>query len=1592
MCFSKHSMTGKILRYSIRIVLGILLLLLLLSIGAYLYFNSKAGKSYLSKLVISTASETLGTPVSGNISFKFPDWVKVENLYIADSKKDSLLAAKSLYLDIDMWALKDNKLLIQKAELFDSKLFIKKKEGKFNFDEIFEKLTKPSKKPSIAAPWSLKLTGFFLKNLNLSFQDTDNEHDVKIQIANLESGFEELKPNINRYFLKNTTLNGLKINGEIGKIRNSAKSDTQANIYDLALSKLSITNIESKLLFKKLKKQIEIKNADLQTEIKKLNLDSLTLKSLSFSAEKLAYNTTVNAKKRSDEFDADHITLEKVDLKTENTNYNSSSISTENTLFYFNENSGIKNKTMLSHLDFRNNVLNISDLESSMNQSILKGNILTKLNPKNPEKLSYTAHIQNAILFPADGLLFNRQLLKNESYRKIVKDNFKIKGVFSGDLNTLNFKQTQILAPKNTYLATNGTIKNLQKNQSFEVNIENLNTLKSDISPWINLSAYTIPEKINAKGKISGNSTQIVTDLQITSTQGLANVRANIRIPDEKFEVDLVLRDYKVGELIKNQDIGTVTGKSKFSGYSFKSPVITSNSHLDNVVFQNKTYSNIDLAANIKNKLVDIDLHIKQTDADITWKGTVDLNADQIKIAGKTNIESLNLKSLGITEQNVEIKGNFDIKQLEWNPASPLINLNGNSLQIFVDNKMYPIESLSIRTETEKDAKKIHIVTPFLDLNLKGAFSYNSLLQALQQEVHRYFKIPGFNPAYTSEATDVKIDAKIIYDPIFTAFVPALKGFEPIEIQTFVKTNSAMPLGGIISIPYLKLDSLNIRNTSLDFVGNQDEITYTLLTQEVQNQSYRIRNASIEGKIKDNLADFSLSVKDEKQVKIHALKGYLQSITDGVKLSFDESGTLLSYQAWAGNPYGSFEYTTAGVKFNDVVFTNGEQIVRVNSLNEVPNGPLAVFAQNIDLKELSKSFLRDSVLVAGKMNIDLEVLNYMTKEPSFTGDFSIDNLIYKKYLLGKLQGKAETEGADKIGITADLLGEKQNLNLSGTYAPKAKESLDFVANIRSFDAKTLGIWTENVLQDLDGTISGLFTVKGTSNKPNIEGSAMVDLMKMRLKETGALLTIENQTMTFKDDKIKLTNVLINDAEGKTMTLNGQIDMPKLPDYSYNIIAKSTDFKIIDAKEGQNTLYLGQGYVDTDLHIIGKNLDFKVTGDIALKNKTNLTLLTDQESQALTEMNQIVTFVQKVDSTLNSEIVAEESKINFANSVNVNLDIRKEAKIKLLMDAVTGDIMEVNGTGKLNVGFDNQGDVFVIGTFDIENGKYDLTYQVIKKEFIIDKTSKSKITWNGDPMKGNIAITAYNVVPGKKSIAIKDKKVSIPVRVDLMITQEILQPNINFEVVVKETDIGSLKDDFEKEGYKIINKNNIKDAGTTLAADKKEQMSNKAILLLLGGNIDAEAIGSGQGNPLDFENVARQKASEIITSQINNYAAGIIKGLDIDLGIDSKRNGELGSNTNVKLGISKKIANERLILSVGKNFEVENSAYKSDQIFDNLQADWLVTKDGRYRFNAFRKNLTNLVLEGTVVETGLGFVVSIDYDTWKELVKRSKKTK
>jgi hypothetical protein len=125
------------------------------------------------------------------------------------------------------------------------------------------------------------------------------------------------------------------------------------------------------------------------------------------------------------------------------------------------------------------------------------------------------------------------------------------------------------------------------------------------------------------------------------------------------------------------------------------------------------------------------------------------------------------------------------------------------------------------------------------------------------------------------------------------------------------------------------------------------------------------------------------------------------------------------------------------------------------------------------------------------------------------------------------------------------------------------------------------------------------------------------------------------------------------------------------------------------------------------------------------------------------------------------------------------------------------------------------------------------------------------------------------------------------------------------------------------------------------------------------------------------------------------AADLISGVELNFDLQSSQDyttGKLENKTDLNVGISKKLLNDRLKITVGSNFGLEGPQQKNQEastIAGDVSVEYQISKDGRYKVRAYRLNKYQVALQGQVIETGIAFVITLDYNKFKELFQSAK---
>ena len=215
----------------------------------------------------------------------------------------------------------------------------------------------------------------------------------------------------------------------------------------------------------------------------------------------------------------------------------------------------------------------------------------------------------------------------------------------------------------------------------------------------------------------------------------------------------------------------------------------------------------------------------------------------------------------------------------------------------------------------------------------------------------------------------------------------------------------------------------------------------------------------------------------------------------------------------------------------------------------------------------------------------------------------------------------------------------------------------------------------------------------------------------------------------------------------------------------------------------------------------------------------------------------------------------------------------------------------------------------------------------------------------------------------------------------------MKPDITFNIVLPEGN--------NSVSTEIINTTQAK--LTQLRQQPDELNKQVFALLLLNRFIGENPFSSEAGSP-SVSSFARESASKILSQQLNNLAGDLISGVELNFDLQSSEDyttGQRENRTDLNVGISKKLLNDRLKVTVGSSFGIEGPQQlnqNANNIAGDVSLDYQLSKDGRYKVRAYRINKYQVALQGEVVETGIAFIITLDYNKFKELFQKSEAKK
>ncbi len=1210
-------------------------------------------------------------------------------------------------------------------------------------------------------------------------------------------------------------------------------------------------------------------------------------------------------------------------------------------------------------------------------------------------KVQLRMKLVNSQLAFSDVLLLVPDLKDTPPFAKSPNGILKGDALITGTVDNMVISKANFSTLEGTVLRTSGRISGLPNADKLSVNIliDEMTSTRQDLMKMLPDSAIPssieIPEKLNITGKVKGGLDNITLDANIATSLGDGSFAGNVKNATDSvnatYNGTLSFTEFDMGKFLKQppEELGRLTLTTDVDGRGFSPKTMQArlNGTVQSASVKGYTYNNLKLNGAIDNGLADFTAGIADSNIDLDLTAKANLNGEYPTVDANADIRKINLKALNLYEEALSLQGQIDANLTSTNPANPLGVIAVRNFVLTKDGEPVKLDSVDVRLTADGAVKDATVDAPFMQAHLSGTFDYARLADVVLTEINKYFTVPDVPYKAIEGPYDMKLDAQVVNHPFIQQFAPGLTKLDRVNFSAKIDSQLDTTMKMSLTMPLLEYDTMRIEGTNFIVSGNGREAAFAGNVGKLETSGFRVQKASLNGTLADNNALFTLMVRDSVNNLRHTVPGGLAYADSSYRFTLRDK-LLLDYKTWDANATGYVQYGNAGLLAKDFGINRKGQSMNINSLTSEPNGPLSIKLDSLGIGQFIALATQDSTLANGKLNGEIVLKNYM-ETPSFTGDLLLKNLSVTQIPVGDLSINATNERADRIALDVKLNSDLNDMTLTGDYVLEGNNALNFDINMNRLSAKTLQAFSFGELERAQGALTGKLTVQGSTDSPRLNGQMKFDSVAFDVKQLGARYRFNGQTIDFKGQNIVFDNFTVQDSLNQKLTVDGNVSIANIPDVGYNLKIKASDFTVLDASRKDNDFFYGKGVIDMALNVKGKGSESVIDGTIKVKGGSDITVILPNDAAGAESGEGIVKFVDKSDSTNMAQSdtvkVNTSTMVDFASELSLNIEADDKSQFTIVIDELNGDNIKVKGNAQLNTGIAPNGQLYLLGLYELTEGSYDLTFEVLKKQFTIQKGST--ILWTGDPMAAEVDITAIYTVKADLAalgVAPRDGLGKIPLDVQLKINGSLLNPNVTFDIVASST--------LNRDDARSIDQN----SGLTSLRNNPAELNKQVFALLILNKFLTDQAGSSSSSGLNAEGIARQSVSQLLTDQLNLLASDLIKGVNVNFNLNSQAEGGT-ARTDLNVGLSKQFLNDRLTVSVGRNFELENTGAaagnSTNQIFDNVALNYALTKDGKYLVRAYRKNQYQAVLQGFIIETGVSFIVTLEYDKFRELFQK-----
>lgn len=1228
---------------------------------------------------------------------------------------------------------------------------------------------------------------------------------------------------------------------------------------------------------------------------------------------------------------------------------------------------------------------------------------------KYPQLVQVDARIRKSQIDMTDIKYFAPDLEQMDVMKPLMTRSFYIDGRVAGRLDDLNIPNIEFKTLDKTHIIASARIKGLPDTDKLDIdlNLKKLTTGKADLERLIAKSllpqdmAFEYPNSISLTGTFKGGMNGFDTNMKLVTEKGNAAVDGYLTMGsrDTTYDAHISIDNFNIGHLLKQDSVlGIISADAQVKGRGLNPKTMDADVKGTINRFDAMGYGYHDINLDLMAQSGDIAGTINSTDPNIRFNANLaaDMSATYPKVKLNMMIDSVNLQNLKLIDDNFRYHGKIDadFETADLNFLNGRLNITQSS--IAYNEERYALDTISLIARADTSRNTLMLRSEFLRAHLVGQYKLTELGASIQDVLRVYYNPNNEPPKELKyDAQTFEFSATLSYSRFLKDFFPDIEKMSDITLDGSFNSQQKNIMAKLLA-PSVIYGGTEISNLGMDIITVDSTLYYSALIDKIKVNQIELKNTVLSGQAVENNLDFGLWIKDKEDKDRYHLGARMGVEKGNYILSLLEDGLMLNYDTWSTSPSNQLSFGKDGIRAHDFLLSNAGQELRIQSQDSTLNSPIDILFNNFRIETLSDILESDDWHVGGGINGAATISRLDTK-PVFVSDIEINKFYFGQDTVGTILLNVHNQKEDTYTADIRITENGNDVQLLGDYfAPiNGKPSFKASLSLKPLKMKAIQAFSMGYLQNSEGDLSGVLDISGDLENPRIVGDLTFNQAKLNVAMLNADFLMDNQKISFTNQGLQFRQFLLRDGKGNEARLNGTILTKTYTDFDFNLNLTTNNFAVVNSTREDNDLFYGKLYATSNIRIRGNMDKPTIDGNVSANENTDFVFIVPNDNPGIAERDGVVKFVDKSD-TARTNVFAKLDSLTTATrlqgmDLSLNLSTDRDAKFKIIIDEGSQDALNIQGVAELTTTIDASEKITMSGTFTVEDGNYSFSFGPIKKEFDFEKGST--ITWNGDPLDARMDITALykgrfptldlvaNQVGTESANLYKQR---IPFNVKLFLTGELFKPQVSFDIDLDENNAIVSQD--------VVSK--VNNALVALRDDPAELNKQVFSLIIMGRFMSAnpfESLSGGGG----VEGIARSSVSSFLTSQLNNLASDLIKGVELDFNLQSEQDylsGSAQNRTDLNIGLSKMLFDDRLKITIGSNFEVEGKTRpgeKPNNIAGDISLDYQLSKDGRYFARVYRKNQYQATLQGQFVETGIGFIINMNYNQFKELFMNEK---